>query len=166
MGNERVEIIPKIENGVVIDHIPVGLGPKVLKLIRSQPDFQAVVTLGMNFASTRLGRKDMVKLHDADLPERLLAQLSLLAPGITVKRVRDFVVEEKVVVLPPRVIVGLARCRNPNCLSNHEEGARSRFTALEVPGGVGELRETIYRCAFCERSFRVAELEILPMVQG
>lgn len=160
--DHRVEIIPKIETGIVIDHIPAGLGPRILEVIRSTPGLQGVVvSLGLNFASTRLGVKDMIKVHTGDLPDRVLEHLSLVAPGVTIKRVRDFAVDRSYTLAPPRVLRSLCRCRNPNCLSNHEEGVESRFHAFEIPSDTGEL--TRYRCAFCERVFSLQELDIMPL---
>ncbi|MFH1469944.1 MAG: aspartate carbamoyltransferase regulatory subunit, partial [Pseudomonadota bacterium] len=146
--------IPKIEEGVVIDHIPAGLGPKVAEIICGAPGLQdAMVSLGLNYGSTRIGRKDMVKLHERHLPEGVLDQISLVAPGVTIKRVEGFAVVERVVLDPPRLIVGLARCRNPNCVTNTEAGVITRFVAVDP-----EART--YRCAFCERAFKLRDLPV------
>jgi aspartate carbamoyltransferase regulatory subunit len=145
-------LIPKIEAGVVIDHIPAGLGPKVAEIICGAPGLtDAMVSLGLNYGSTKLGRKDMVKLHERPLPEAVLAQISLVAPGVTIKRIEDYAVVEKVVLHPPPLIVGLARCRNPNCVANTEAGVVTRFVAVDP-----EART--YRCAFCERAFKLRDL--------
>jgi aspartate carbamoyltransferase regulatory subunit len=168
MSHDRtVEIIPKIENGVVIDHIPAGIGPRLLEVVRATPGMDTVVmSLGLNFPSTRLGRKDMLKVHTGELPDRVVQHLSLVAPGITIKRVRDFGVDRRYVVTPPQVVRGLARCRNPNCLSNHEAGVEPRFEAVIFAPESDPWATPRYRCVFCERVFAMQELELLPLGHG
>ena len=57
MTPQNILLIPKIERGIVIDHIPAGLGIRVMALIGRWPELEdAVVTLGLNYKSTRMGR--------------------------------------------------------------------------------------------------------------
>lgn len=151
--NAQVLLIPKIENGIVIDHIPVGLGVRILEIIRAHPGLdQVVVTLGLNYDSPRMGRKDIVKLSVRELPERVLEHISVVSPGATIKRITEFQVDKKYTSVAPRLLVDLARCRNPGCITNTERDVHSRFEATE-----GDPQR--YRCAFCERVFDVSELE-------
>jgi len=153
-ATEKHLLIPKIEDGVVIDHIPAGLGPRVAEILCGAPGLEgAMVSLGLNYGSTKLGRKDMVKLHEQRLPEGVAEQISLVAPGATIKRVEGFAVVERLVLAPPQTIVGLARCRNPNCVANTEAGVVTRFRAVDA-----ECRT--YRCAFCERAFQLRDMPV------
>jgi aspartate carbamoyltransferase regulatory subunit len=155
MNSEHHLLIPKIESGIVIDHVPSGLGPGILELLRSYAGMEdAQITLGLNYDSNKLGRKDMLKIIAPELPELILAHLSLVAPGVTIKRVDDFRVQGKYSLQPPQRIEGLARCINPNCISNHEGGAAARFSRL------GETSHK-FRCGYCERVFELDELDIV-----
>jgi aspartate carbamoyltransferase regulatory subunit len=146
--------IPKIEEGIVIDHIPVGRGVLVLEVIRSYPELHdIVVTLGLNYTSTKLGRKDMVKLGTKSMPEKVLEHISLISPGISIKRIVDYEVDQRFVLRPPSVISRLARCRNPNCVTHHERHLTTRFRRLADDS-------TRYRCEYCERVFDLKELEV------
>jgi len=157
-GQNQVEHIPKIERGIVVDHIPVGFGVKVLEIIRSYPGMSDVVmTVGLNYRSTKLGTKDMLKLVTTDeLPPEVLEHLSLVSPGISIKRIRDYGVDKKFVIETPNEIKGQARCRNPNCISNNERHMVTHFKATRRDPGR-------YRCMFCERVFLLGELELTSL---
>jgi aspartate carbamoyltransferase regulatory subunit len=145
--------IPKIENGFVFDHIPAGLGPRVLELLRSFPELSgAIVTVGLNYRSGKLGSKDLLKIEVDDLPESLLHLAALIGPGITIKKIGGFEVVRKYGLELPEAIENLARCRNPNCVTNTERHVGTRFD--RVGGGSG------YRCNYCERVFELRELEL------
>jgi len=155
MKTEKLLLIPKIKNGIVIDHVPAGHGPGVLDLIRAHPSMECtVITLGLNYGSTKLGSKDMLKVHADDLPPTLLEQLSLFSPGISIKRVRDYAIEHRYVLEPPKRVRSLARCKNPNCVTNLESHAPTLFHRLSD-------KSRKFRCEFCERVFEVDELDII-----
>ncbi len=156
-AREKLLHIPKIRNGIVIDHIPAGAGIRIVEIIRAYPGLDAIViTLGLNYASNKIGSKDMIKLQDHDLPAEVAEHISLVTPGVTIKRVVEYQVDKKLVLRPPREIVSLGRCRNPNCITNTERGVTTRFRAIDD-------RSSKFRCAFCERVFRIRELEfVLP----
>jgi aspartate carbamoyltransferase regulatory subunit len=146
-------LIPKIESGVVIDHIPAGLGPRVVEIIHAHAGLeQAMISLGLNYGSTKQGRKDMVKLHEHPLPSEVLEQIALVSPGVTIKRVEGFEVVERLVIQPPQRIVGLAICRNPNCVTNTEASVTTRFIAVDP-------KARKFRCGFCERVFRLRDMQ-------
>jgi aspartate carbamoyltransferase regulatory subunit len=150
--NQQLLLIPKIERGYVIDHIPAGLGIQVMALIGRRPELEeAVVTLGLNYSSTRMGRKDMIKLQADVLPSRLLQMLALVSAGVTIKRIAKFEVVEKVVIQVPELFENLARCINPNCITNAEPHVPTRFKRLESGS-------SHFRCSHCERVCTVEEL--------
>ncbi|MEM2127741.1 MAG: aspartate carbamoyltransferase regulatory subunit, partial [Candidatus Bathyarchaeia archaeon] len=59
--SDRQLLVSKIENGIVIDHIPAGKAFLVLKLLRLDPS--ARVLLAINVDSRRLGVKDIIKVE-------------------------------------------------------------------------------------------------------
>lgn len=153
--NEKVLLIPKIENGIVIDHIPAGLGTPILRTIVAHPAAKnVVITLGLNYKSSKLGSKDMIKIDIDDLPESILKQIALMAAGVTVKRVKNFAVDKKYVIQTPDVLLHLVRCRNPNCITNHEPSMKTEFHAINS-------QRQQYKCCHCERIFGLQELERL-----
>ena len=152
MTPQNILLIPKIERGIVIDHIVAGLGIPVMALIGRRPELgDAVVTLGLNYKSTRMGRKDMIKLQAGPLPPRLLQMLALVCAGVTIKRIDRFEVVEKVVVQVPELFDNLARCINPNCITNAEPHVATRFRRIESG-------PRHFKCAHCERVCSLDEL--------
>ncbi len=153
--NEKVLLIPKIENGIVIDHIPAGLGVPILRAIVAHPDGRNVVlTLGLHYKSNKLGNKDLLKIDIDDLPPSVLEQIALIAPGVTVKRIKNFNVDKKYVMQTPELLLNLVKCRNPNCITNHESSIRTEFKAINN-------QRLQYKCTHCERIFALPELERL-----
>lgn len=153
MDNKKLLLIPKIEEGIVIDHIPAGLGLKLMGLMRRYPDMRdTVITLGVNYNSPKLGTKDMIKIALRELPAEVLEQLSILAPGVTIKRITDYSVDKKYVLQMPDKLESLVRCRNPNCITNWEGALPTRFNRIAPDSGK-------YKCNHCERVFPLDRLE-------
>ena len=152
-ATERVLLIPKIENGFVIDHIPAGFGLEILRVVNQHHELDnVVITLGSNCKSRKLGRKDLLKFQTSQLPSRFLQHLSLICSGVTVKRIKNFEVEAKIVLEPPEIVEGFLACPNPNCITNHERGASTSFHLLNRSPNA-------FHCAYCERDFSMSELE-------
>jgi aspartate carbamoyltransferase regulatory subunit len=145
-------VIPKIENGIVIDHIPQGRGIEILRLLQDSGVTKTTeIALGVNLPSTRMKRKDIVKIWGPDLPEGTLALVSLIAPGATVKMIQAYKVHERIPLTLPETISGLLRCPNPGCISNTEPGVRSKFLTRD------RVRQ-IVGCGYCERRFGLGQL--------
>ncbi|ASJ06024.1 aspartate carbamoyltransferase regulatory subunit [Thermococcus pacificus] len=142
--------VTAIKEGTVIDHIPAGKGLKVIEILRLNRVNGGVLLLAANVSSGKLGRKDIVKVEGKFLSEEEVNKIALIAPNATVNIVRDYRVAEKFRVSIPDEIVGILRCPNPNCVSNHEY-VRSRF---HVEG-----REPLkLRCHYCERTIEGDEI--------
>jgi aspartate carbamoyltransferase regulatory subunit len=151
----NVLLIPKIERGIVIDHVPAGFGLKILEIFHRYPEMQAVIaTVGLNYSSSKLGKKDMIKLQTEELPPKVLEHISMLCSGVTIKRIRNYEVDKRFVVGLPEAVIGQARCRNPGCITNHERDVVTRFSCIDSA-------TKRFKCAFCERIFPLNELEFL-----
>jgi len=150
--NHEVLLIPKIELGIVIDHIPAGDGVKILEIISTYEEMKdVIVSLGLNYKSHKLGKKDLIKLQMEFLSPEIIQHISIVVPGVTVKAVKDFKVHNKVVVRPPREIKNLLECKNPNCISSIEKHIGSIFTAVD-----DQTKQV--KCHYCERTFDLNEL--------
>ena len=153
VSNDTHLLIPKIKDGIVIDHIPAGLGAELVKTMSGYEELaETLVTLGLNYASARLGRKDLIKIQCHQLPERFLQHLSLMAPGVTIKEIRDFKVRGKIVTEPPEILTGLMKCPNPRCITNSEPACTTSFHCVEA-------KPPVFICHYCERHFRLGELK-------
>ncbi len=154
-NTEQMQMIPKIELGIVIDHIPAGQGIKIMEIISKAEDMKDVaLSLGLNYESQKLGRKDLIKLQMEYLSPEIIQQISIVVPGVTIKAIKNFKVHSKVVVQSPKEIRNLLECKNPNCITNSEKHVETHFTALE------ENCKRV-RCEYCERVFDLKELHAL-----
>ncbi|MFZ2958187.1 MAG: aspartate carbamoyltransferase regulatory subunit [Candidatus Ozemobacteraceae bacterium] len=151
--NEKLMLISKIEQGVVIDHIPAGLGAEILQIARFHAELADIpITFGMNLQSRKLGKKDIIKIQMDEPPKGFFRHLSLIAPGVTIKSIRNFKVQKKIVVEPPEVIDNLLKCLNPGCITNHERHLGTCFHRIEG-------NPPIFVCNYCERHFELRDLE-------
>ena len=154
-SENKILMIPKIELGIVIDHIPAGRGIKILEIISRYEEMKDVaVTLGLNYVSAKLGKKDLIKLQLEFLAPEIIQQISILVPGVTVKAIKDFKVHSKVVVQTPREIRNLLLCKNPKCITNEEKHVETFFTAVDED-------VKMVKCNYCERIFNIHELSCI-----
>ncbi|MCR3883191.1 aspartate carbamoyltransferase regulatory subunit [Methanotrichaceae archaeon M04Ac] len=140
----KLRVTP-IGNGTVIDHIPAGQALNVLKILGIDRTTEATISVLMNVASRRSGRKDVVKVEDRELKEEEVNKISLIAPGATINIIRDRKVVEKRTVDIPDLIVGVLRCPNPSCISNTSEPIKSHLL-------VKSKNPVVLRCVYCEQT--------------
>jgi aspartate carbamoyltransferase regulatory subunit len=131
----------RLQDGTVIDHLPVGTAARALAILglpREGP-----VTVGMNVPSTRYGRKDIIRVERLELRRSETDRLALLGPHVTVAIVKGGRVADKQRLEVPERLVGVIRCTNPTCITNHERIAPvfDRVSASPL----------LLRCAYCER---------------
>jgi aspartate carbamoyltransferase regulatory subunit len=136
--------VKPIVNGTVIDHIAGGQALNVLKILGISRTTDATLSVVMNVESSKLGKKDIVKVEDRELKEEEVNRIALIAPDATINIIRDFKVIEKHHVDLPDMITGVVRCQNPSCISNTEEPIKSRLL-VKVKNPV------LLRCVYCEQ---------------
>jgi len=87
----------EIENGVTIDHIPPGKALEVLKVLGITPEGGDSMIVLMNVRSTKMGKKDVIKLENVKLdPAKTVAKIRGFAPKVTVNVIKNFEVTKKV----------------------------------------------------------------------
>ena len=149
-SNPRVRQVEAILHGTVIDHIPGHMTLKVANLLANEHD---QVSIGMNLRSARMGRKGVVKISGRELDARTLSRLALIAPSASVSIIRDTQVVRKFSVPMPKMFEDIARCANPNCVTNHEKWASRLEVVSADPLAV--------RCVYCDRGFPATELTLI-----
>ena len=78
----------------------------------------------------------------------MINKLALIAPQATVNIIRDFKVVEKKKLSMPKEVIGIAKCRNPKCVTNHQP-IQTRFATVEKDNRISLL------CHFCEKSTEI-----------
>ncbi len=143
--SSRQLLVSKIENGVVIDHIPAGRANLVLRLLRLPQDAQTLIA--QNVESRRLGRKDLIKVEGTYLTSTEIDVIALVAPHATLNIIQDWEVREKRVIKPPQTIKGAFKCPNLLCPTNRRYAPPQTHYRVET----GErIEETRLHCLYCE----------------
>ena len=137
-------VVSALENGTVLDHIPAENVYKALDLLDLK-DVESQITIGINLNSKIHGKKGIIKIADKFFEDKELNKLALIAPNATVNIIRDFKVTEKKKLVMPSEISGIARCRNPKCVTNHQP-IKTRFKTIIKDNHISLL------CHFCEKT--------------
>ena len=132
--------VDTIKNGIVIDHITVGLGMKIYSLLKLD-DLDCQVALIKNAPSKKMGKKDIIKIDAAiDLKTDVLGYVD---PDVTVNIIKDGnIIEKKQIELPER-LENVIKCRNPRCITTTEQELPQIFKLTDKGNRV-------YRCIYCE----------------
>lgn len=144
-------LVRKIENGTVIDHIPVKKGLKVMEILNLGANDQTAVVL-LNVESRKLEIKDMVKVEGREITEEEASRIALVAPDAVINIIRNWEVVGKKSVTLPNLLGGIVKCPNSNCISNSEP-VKSKLI-VEKRGPIK------LRCYYCERIFDLSEIKI------
>jgi aspartate carbamoyltransferase regulatory subunit len=145
MTEQAARKVYAIEQGTVIDHIPSPLAIKVVEILGVKQE--GILTVGINFPSDTLGKKDIVKVENLKLTVEVTNRIGLVAPTATINIIEGGKVVEKRQIELPREFKGLLRCPNPNCITNVEE-TLTHFVRE------GEGTNPTVRCTYCERLFQ------------
>ena len=141
--NRKELVVSALENGTVLDHIPAENVYKAIDLLNLR-GVESQITVGINLASKLYGRKGIIKIADRFFEDDELNRLALIAPKATVNVIRDFKVVEKKQITMPKEIIGMAKCMNPKCVTNHQP-IKTRFTTIAKGDEISLL------CHFCEK---------------
>lgn len=134
-----------IEEGTVIDHIPSPLALKVIDILGVKNE--GIISMGLNFPSKQLGRKDLIKIENMYLKQDDTNKIALIAPTATINIIKESRVAEKRKISLPENIIGIMKCPNPICVTNHEN-VTTRFHLLEGSPPSA-------RCYYCEREVKI-----------
>jgi aspartate carbamoyltransferase regulatory subunit len=142
--SKRELLVSKIENGIVIDHIPTGKVFRVLRLLKIEPD--ARVMVAQNVDSKTMGRKDLIKVEGTYLTSTQIDLIAFLAPEATLNIIQDWDVKEKRHIQLPKQVEGIFKCPNPLCPTNAPYTPPKTIFKIEKGG---RIEETKLNCAYC-----------------
>ena len=132
--------IDSVRNGVVIDHITAGKGPRLYELL-GLDSLTCTVAFIRNVPSKKMGRKDIIKV-DGDVTLNLDV-IGYVDPNATVNVIRDGELVEKRTIEMPQQLVNVIKCKNPRCITTTEQEL-DHIVRLTDPD------EKVYRCIYCE----------------
>jgi aspartate carbamoyltransferase regulatory subunit len=136
--------INSIRNGIVIDHIKAGIGVKIFNYLNlDSANFR--VALIMNAESTKLGKKDIIKIENIiDLD---YTKLGLIDSNITIDIIEDEKIKEKVHLRLPEVVEDVIKCKNPRCITSVEKYVPHVFYLIDE-------QKKEYRCKYCDEIYK------------
>lgn len=148
--NHKELVVSALENGTVLDHIPAENVYKALDILDLK-GIENQITIGINLASKVHGKKGIIKIAEKFFEDEELNKLALIAPKATVNIIRDFKVVEKKKLVMPKEVVGIAKCRNPKCVTNHQP-ITTRFATIDNGNEISLL------CHFCEKTTKIKHI--------
>lgn len=132
--------VDALQDGIVIDHIKVGFGKEIYDMLHLEKKKDVSVALLQNVRSEKYNRKDMIKIEGSRKLEFPI--LGYFDPNITVIEIQNGKVIKKYKPTLPKTIIGVAKCKNPRCITNVESKCTHIFD-LDEDGK--------YRCRYCEQ---------------
>ena len=111
------------------------------------------MTFGTNLESRQLGTKAIIKVTDIFFKDDEINKIALVAPDAKLNIIKDYQVVEKKVVNVPDYVLGLAKCMNPQCITNNEE----MLPKFEVT----QKKPVALKCEYCEKITDSQHLEII-----
>jgi len=136
--------VSAIKDGTVLDHIPAQNLFQVVDIL-DLTHSENPITIGVNLESRSLGSKGIIKIADRFFADEELSRIALAAPDATVNIIKDYEVVEKKKIELPATVVGIARCSNPMCVTNHQPVA-TRFSTIV------DHKKVKLLCHYCEKT--------------
>jgi len=152
MKEQKTMKVSAIKDGTVIDHIPARSLFKVISILKLDR-VENPVTFGNNLESVKLGKKAIIKISDVFFDEKEINKIALVAPEAKLNIIRNYEVVEKKVVTVPDEVVGIVKCYNPRCITNHEN-IITRFSIVSK-------KEVLLRCHYCDKIIDQDHIEII-----
>ncbi len=144
--------VSAIENGTVIDHVPAKNLFKVIQIL-GLDHIENQITFGTNLESKKLGRKAIIKISGKYFEDTDINRIALVAPDAKLNIIKDYEVVEKKVVEVPDEIIGIAKCMNPQCITNFEL-VKTRFKVVSK-------KNVALKCHYCEKITSQENMRIL-----
>lgn len=136
-------VVSAIENGTVIDHIPTGSVFQVMRIL-GLDNVDNQVLFGTNLDSRKYGKKGIIKIREKYFESDEINKIAIVAPTATLIEIKDFKVRLKKHIEIPGNIFNIAKCVNPNCITNHENIP----TKFKVITSNEDLK---LKCHYCEK---------------
>ena len=132
--------IDSIQNGYVIDHIKAGKSFEIYNYL-NLGELDTSVAIIKNAKRSKTGKKNIRKIDEKK--DINLDILGYLDSNITVNKIVDGEIIEKIHPQLPEKLVNVIKCKNPRCITSIEQ---------ELPH-ICELTDrenVLYRCKYCE----------------
>lgn len=136
--------VGKIEEGFVLDHIKEGKSLDVYDHLQLDK-FDCTVAIIRNARSSKMGKKDILKV-ECDINLLDLDVLAFIDHNITVNVIKNGEIVAKKVLVLPKQIKNVIKCRNPRCITSIEQELPHIFVLADE-------QKEVYRCKYCEEKY-------------
>ncbi len=142
--------VDPIKNGTVIDHITSGKALQVAEILNVGNNGNEIM-IGINLASKKMGKKDIIKIENRELSKEEAGSIALISPTATLIIIEDYKVVKKFGIEIPKEINHHIICPNSKCITNIEEVP----TRFELAGK----NPVEVRCGYCEKKYFIDEVK-------
>ncbi|MFW5657642.1 MAG: aspartate carbamoyltransferase regulatory subunit [Bacteroidota bacterium] len=144
--------VSAIKNGTVIDHIPANALFNVLSILNLK-EVDTQISFGTNLDSSRMGKKGIIKVEDKYFKDSEINKIALVARQAKLNIIKEYDVVDKRIVEIPDEIIGIAKCVNPQCITNHER-ITTKFSVISK-------EKVTLLCRYCEKITDQEHIEII-----
>ncbi len=142
METKKELVVPAIENGTVIDHIPTEVVYQVIHILGLE-NYKDEVLIGNHLCSQKLGRKGIIKIKNKHFTKEEVSKVSLIAPYVTIINIENYKVIDKFSTEIPDHVENFVKCANPKCITNAET-VPTKFDIVDK-------NNLKLRCHYCEK---------------
>ncbi|MCR5289032.1 MAG: aspartate carbamoyltransferase regulatory subunit [Treponema sp.] len=143
--------VDTIKNGLVIDHIRAGYGPRIFRWLGlEKAKFSAALI--MNVQSKNSGKKDIIKIDNIINID--YSVLGFIDPNITVNVIENEKIVRKINMILPDKVEDVVRCKNPRCITTTEHYVPQIFRLVSR-------ENSLYRCQYCDALYKANSAEEL-----
>ena len=136
--------VGKIEEGFVLDHIKAGKSLSIYNHLNLDK-LDCTVAIIKNARSNKMGKKDILKV-ECDINKLDLDILAFIDHNITVNVIKDGNIVDKKILVLPKEITNVLKCKNPRCITSIEQELPHVFVLTDE-------EKEIYRCKYCEEKY-------------
>lgn len=142
MDTKKELVVPAIENGTVIDHIPTNVVYQVIRILGLEK-YDDEVLIGNNLNSKKFNRKGIIKIKNRYFDKDEINKIAIVAPFASIITIKNFEIVEKIQAEIPDHINHIIKCMNPKCITN--------FEAIETSFDVVDKDNLKLKCHYCEK---------------
>ena len=140
--------VDTIKNGLVIDHICAGYGPKIFQWLGlDKAKFSSALI--MNVPSKKNSRKDIIKIDNIINID--FSVLGFIDTNITVNVIKDEKIIRKITMELPDKVENVVKCKKTRCITTTEHYVPQIFRLVEKG-------ESIYRCQYCDSLYKAGNI--------
>lgn len=149
------KLVYRLDTGILIDHLKAGSAAQIFTLLKLNKIKDKEIVICTNIRSNKLGRKDVLAIHNSHLTPDQLCKISLVSPDHTINYIENRQVTRKGKTYLPKVLEGHLICKNERCISRkyHLEYCKETFI-------VESQKPLKVHCHYCELVMTGDDIEI------